>query len=226
MIVSRVSAFWIACSLVLACKAPAPPAERAKPEEGPAWQNLRGIDLRGRSFEKASLPRALLMKADLRRVSLRAADLRGACIMGAQLEGADLREADLGEIHFRLPGWRDAYGSMGPPAPSAASLDRATLVAADLRSANLRAASLIGADLRWAQLQGATLRNADLRGADLIGAAWRGADLGGAWLHGAVLPIDLAVAAESLGAILTERPTEPCDIGAKSCGGSKHCDGR
>lgn len=76
-------------------------------------------------------------------------------------------------------------------------LDRARLVAMDLRNKSLARSSLRGADLTEADLRGANMCGADLTGAFLTGARLRATDLRGAVLDGAYM-----IATEADGALL------------------------
>ncbi|NMO23183.1 hypothetical protein HPC49_48210 [Pyxidicoccus fallax] len=141
----------------------------------------------------------------------RKAHLPGALMPDNTLRGADFREANLEDANFSRASLR--FNPGGPPTKfSKASLDRASMMNADLslcdfegasmRAANLDSASLSGSMLRGADLEGANLdevtanhasfigaqlKEVMLRNADLTGASFIRADLTHAHLHGAIL---------------------------------------
>jgi uncharacterized protein YjbI with pentapeptide repeats len=140
-----------------------------------------------------------LAAARLRGVSLSAADLSGADLSGAvladaylgasRLSYADLSAADLSNAYLgqgskgvRVPDvkWGDFQGNVQL---QGATLSRANLTGAIVRSADLRGAHLDGARLVHADLSEADLFRADLNGADLTSANLFHADLSSATLN-------------------------------------------
>src|SRR5215208_1733928 len=104
-------------------------------------------------------------------------DLQDTDLRGAQLRRLERRD---GETRFSRTNLREAYFFR-------ADLSWARLTAADLQSAGFVGANLKFADLQEADLQGAYISGADLQGADLQGANLRGVDLRKANLESAVL---------------------------------------
>jgi uncharacterized protein YjbI with pentapeptide repeats len=124
---------------------------------------------------KASLPEAILAGADLTEANLAGANLCKARLTGVNLSGANLVHANL--RHADLTMTVDLLFSDAHVVGARASLLGADLSSADLREARLDGVSLVGARLSDARLEGAILLSADLTDADLSGAKLHGASL-------------------------------------------------
>lgn len=137
--------------------------------------HLRGCQGSGVSLRGASLRGAILRNAVLRAVDLTQADLSGAILDGAGMPGAVLRRVLLGP----LPQARGASARHipRPEADEFVPFHRSLIRTADLR----------GASILYAELSSAELSRADFRGARIERSTMQGADLGGARFDGALV---------------------------------------
>ena len=163
------------------------------------------------NLSKASLEGADFSASDLTGANMICAKLKCANFENANLTGADLSDADLEKSFFGgtqtilkgaiFVGSRLVEAGFENAIIEGANFKGAIFSGPDLtKRANFNKASLIGANLTSADLTGATLIDANLAGADLRGTCLIGADLSGAhleqaWFDGAVLKDAILVGA-------------------------------
>ena len=138
-------------------------------------------------FNGASLINTRLIGADIGATEFSHARLHHAKLLGADMQNANLQGATL--LSTWLCGsllWRSKMDAADMPAShlQGATLSDATLIGANLDSAELWGASFNQVDMRHAKLPNAqfwdaTLKRVDLRGAELAGASFRRSGLFG-----------------------------------------------